>query len=1316
MPQGEVQMQPPPTLPRGGGNGQMAMQMMFMLPMMLGMGVMAFSYIGRSSASMTAVFGVLYVGLMVGMLVLMLSRGNASKKAETNTERRDYLRYLANTRKDVTDAAFAQRASLLAAQPEPVGLSSIVAGSRLWERRFTDRDAFQVRVGRGPQRLATPLVSPTTVPLEDLDPVASTSLRHFMQTYASVRDLPVAVALRSFPQVVLEGEREVALDVVRAWLTGLAAFHSPEDLRLAVCAPADRLVDWDWVKWLPHAQHDTRADGAGPLRLVGSAPDLDDLLSTLVSERSRFVGASAASADHPQVVVVVDDPAFRHGPSFAPDGGLQGVVVLDVAGVLGSRSGELRMAVETDRLGVVTDEGVEQIGAPDRLDAASAAALARQLTPVQVPRTGGGGDSSLTTDVGLPELLGIGDARSLDTEVTWRPRSRRDRLRIPLGLDPNGIPVELDLKESAEGGMGPHGLVIGATGSGKSELLRTLVTGLAATHSSQILNLALVDFKGGATFAGMGSLPHTCAVITNLEDELSLVDRMQEALHGELIRRQELLKATGNYVSARDYERAREAGADLAPLPTLLVVIDEFSELLASKPEFIEVFVMIGRLGRSLGVHLLLASQRLDEGRLRGLDSHLSYRIGLRTFSASESRTVLGVPDAYELPPIPGSAYLKIDTETMTRFKAAYVSGILPPEDGIDGPIRSSRAHRVVPFTVESTTPEIVEDEDPDAVAAPAQEDLSPFGESMMDAMVRRLEGQGPPAHQVWLPPLGQAPTVDMLMPQLGVDPARGLCPVGWPGNGRLVVPIGVVDKPFEQIRDVLWANLSGAAGNVIVVGGPQSGKSTTLRTLITSLALTQTPTEVQVFCLDFGGGGLSALAGLPHVSGVADRQDEERCRRIVATLTRLLDERESLFRAEGIDTMDEFRRRYAGTGDAQGFGDVFLVIDNWLTLRNEFESLEAPIVALANRGLSYGIHLVVSANRWWDVRTQVRDLLGTRMELRLGDPSDSEIDRRAAVNVPKESPGRGLTSDKRQCLVALPRADRVSDPSSTGDGLAQLVTAIREHARVSAPSLGLLPRELAYPALPQGGAPLAIPVGVGESALQPISLDFTADPHLVVYADVESGKTNLMRLILHQLTTRATPEQVRIIVADYRRGMVEAAEREHVISYAGSQKALAEVITQTAEALRERLPGPEVTAEQLRDQSWWRGSRLFVLVDDYDLVAGQQNPLLPLVDLLGQARDIHLHLVVARRSGGASRAMFDPLLGQLRELAAPALIMSGSRDEGVLAGDVKPGPQPPGRGWLVRRREGKELVQLALAPDLAPVPTAPAAPTTTVS
>src|SRR5262249_3632174 len=247
-------------------------------------------------------------------------------------------------------------------------------------------------------------------------------------------------------------------------------------------------------------------------------------------------------------------------------------------------------------------------------------------------------------------------------------------LRTPIGTDGDGIPVVLDIKESAQGGSGPHGLIVGATGSGKSELLRTLVTGLALTHSPEHLSFVLVDFKGGAAFAPLTALPHVAGLMTNLADDAALIDRVLAALTGEQQRRQRMLRDAGNLDSVREYQLRRAAGARLEPLPYLLIIVDEFSELLSGRPEFVDLFVQIGRVGRSLGMHLLMATQRFEEGRLRGLDSHLSYRICLRTFSPTESRAVIGSPDAYQLPPIPGSAYLKVDESIYTRLRVAHVS------------------------------------------------------------------------------------------------------------------------------------------------------------------------------------------------------------------------------------------------------------------------------------------------------------------------------------------------------------------------------------------------------------------------------------------------------------------------------------------------------------------------------------------------------------------------------------------------------------------------------------------------------------------
>jgi S-DNA-T family DNA segregation ATPase FtsK/SpoIIIE len=1312
-------VQAPPLLPKAGGGGPGGQQLLFLLLPILGVGSMATLYLGRGGGGPLTwvIAGVSGLGL-VATVVLTLVRGRSQQKVQINEERRDYLRYLASLRKQVRDVARNQADRGRDRLPAPEDLWQVAGDQRLWRRQRTDADFGRIRIAVGPQVLNTPLRVPETAPIEDLDPLTANSLRRFIKAHAAVPELPVAVSVRGFARIAISGERADVLALARAMVAQLASYHSPSSLRIACCLSSRRLADWDWLKWLPHATATGRADAAGPARLcAGNLNRLAALLGDDLGERAPFVKGTPPNPAQPHLIVILDGGGRDTQAALDPVAGSDGVTFLDLGTPPETPiAPTLQLRVDSGLLGRILPQSVGHLGIADRMDAPAAEFVARQLAALYTA-TPATADGAFSGDLGLPDLLGLGDPRVLDTAVTWRSRSARDRLRIPIGVDPDSRPVYLDIKESAENGMGPHGLVIGATGSGKSELLRTLVIGLAVTHSSEVLNFALVDFKGGATFAGMAGLPHVSAVITNLSDELSLVDRMGDALRGEMVRRQELLRAAGNYASVRDYEKAREGGAPLSPLPSLLVIIDEFSELLSSRPELTDLFVMIGRLGRSLAVHLLFASQRLEEGRLRGLDTQLSYRIGLRTFSASESRAVLGVPDAYELPSIPGSGYLKVDTSQLSRFKGAYVSGELPSAPGavvVADPEPLAAGQRPVRFSLAPVRDEQPQPAGPESEAGPPEiaatdseleqsSGAGSAGQSILDVLVKRLEGRGPAAYQVWLPPLGDPPTIDQVMPGLTETEDRGYTLEGFGGNGRLAAVVAIVDKPFEQRRDLLWADLSGGAGHAVVVGAPQSGKSTLLRTLISTLALTHTPVEAQFYLLDFGGGALASLAGLPHVSGTAGRLEADKCRRIVAELLGLLADREALFAERGLDSMAAFRAAPFPTSDGRMFGDVFLVVDGWLTLRQEFEPLEEAIGVLAARGLGYGIHVVLSANRWMEVRAALRDLIGTQFELRLGDPSDSVIDRRTAANVPAGTPGRGLTSDRLQFLTALPRVDGRANAGDLAAGVADLVKRIDAAWRgPRAPQVRLLPELVRADSLP---APVPgdrrIPIGIAENDLGPVVLDFTADPHLIAFGDIESGKSNLLRLVARGIMDRYTPDEALISIVDYRRSLLGVVDGPHLLDYCGSETVLAGAVAQVEAAMRARLPGPEVTPEQLRDRSWWRGPELFLLIDDYDLVATQTgNPIAPLAQFLPQSRDIGLHLVIVRRTGGASRALFEPVLQRLRDLAAPGLQLSGSREEGALIGDVKPSPQPPGRGYLVTRRNGAVLVQLGLVSD----------------
>lgn len=1302
VPSEELRLEPPPELPRGPQDGML----MQLLPT-LGMASSMVYFFMPGAAPMMKIMGVMMMFSTIGMTVAMLVRHRQGSQGRLADMRRDYLKYLAQTRRTVHRTARAQRDAQFYLHPSPDQLWSVVAeGSRLWERRATDDDFAQVRVGLGAQQLATPLVAPETAPVDELEPLTAGAMQQFLATHASLDGMPVALSLRAFYHVTLSGEPETVQGTARALVAQLVTLHSPEDLVVAVVPARGAMAHWEWAKWLPHVQVPGAVDGAGPRRLIGDdLSELEELLMPRLEGRSRFSRDGQPVLDQPHVVVVLDGAMVPPGSVFAAPEGLQGVTIVElVQGGLDEPRGGLSVVVRPGALQLLSQVAAYD-GVPDTLSPEAAEALARQLAPL---RTGGGdGDEPLLANLDFTDLLGLGDAGSIEVSRTWRPRSAAERLRVPIGVGEDGAPVMLDIKEAAQDGMGPHGLCVGATGSGKSELLRTLVLGLAVTHTSETLNFVLADFKGGATFAGMSTLPHVAAVITNLADDLTLVDRMRDSITGELQRRQELLRSAGNYANLHDYEKARAAGAPLEPLASLVLVIDEFSELLTAKPDFIDMFIQIGRIGRSLGVHLLLASQRLEEGRLRGLETYLSYRIGLRTFSAAESRTALGVPDAYHLPSVPGSGYLKFGTDEMTRFKAAYVSGTYRSATaaaaGDGGRLPVER--RPVLFTAEPV-PVTYAAPDPAALrAAPERGEDEAFADTVLDVVVRRIEGQGPPAHQVWLPPLDKAPSLDQLLPPLSVVPGRGLTAAEYPRLGRLLVPLGLIDKPFEQRRDVLYRDFSGAAGHMLVVGGPQSGKSTLLRTLVSSFALTHTPAEVQFYGLDFGGGGMSAVAGLPHVGGVASRLDPERVRRTVAEVAGILARREEFFRDRGIDSIASYRRRRAlGEFAEQGWGDVFLLVDGWGAFKQEYDMLEGVVTDIAGRGLGYGVHVVITASRNMEVRPALKDQLLGRLELRLGDTMDSEFDRKVAANVPAGVPGRGQLPEKLHFMGAQPRIDGGDDPGDTTEATAALAGAVRDAwSGPHAPHVRLLPRRLDAAELPKGSEfpQRGVAIGIDETRLEPVFVDFETDPFFLVLGESESGKTALLRLLAKQITERYGPDEAKIVVGDYRRTLLDVVPPSHLLEYAP----IASSLTVHANALKglmeRRAPQPGITPQQLRERSWWKGPQFFVFVDDYELVAaGGNNPLAVLTENLPFARDVGIRFIVARSSAGASRSMFESFMQRIKELGAQGVVLSGDPGEGDILGGVRPRPMPPGRGYFVSRKRGTPLVQVGWVPE----------------
>lgn len=1241
---------------------------------------------------------VFVVAILGGAVFAFSARARAARAARFKREL--YLDYLEREREALRERASEVRDAAIELDPSTDALPSIVRDpARRWERRRADSDFCAARIGTSTLPWFELAVPAAESPVEPADPILLSEAELVVDAHASVDGMPARIQLANAGVVAVIGDRDRGVAMLRALIAQLAAHHSPDDVSIALAAPPERIDAWAGVDLLPHT-HDARLfDGPVPARRI--APDvrqLAQIIGTSLTDRTQSAASARRGAPvvaPSRLIVILDDHGDTASRLPRPDSSFAyadlGVTVIhlladrldepddvDVRVTICERS-QIETRVQQLDVSAVEFE-------PDAMTSSELTALTRALAPLHV-RQLAARESEDVDSFDITDLLGLDDPRQIDVDALWQPRRAADFLKVPFAVDDHGLPVYLDLKESAQLGMGPHGICVGATGSGKSEMLRTLILALAIAHPPEDLSMILVDYKGGAAFAPFNGLPHLAGLIDNLADDPQLTTRAKASLQGEVVRRQQMLKDADASPSITHYRELRRTRNDLPPMPHLFVVIDEFGELLTAEPDFVDLFLQIGRIGRSIGVHLLLSSQRIEAGKLRGLDTYLSYRLGLRTFSESESRVVLDTGDAFTLPSLPGYGYLKVDTTVYQRFRAGYVSGALPSE-----PVVRDEEHPVQVLPVPRYNG-IGSDKDEVDAASPALLQLPDTGRQLVDEVVDRLRSGDRAVRPVWLPPLPTHVTLGQL---LSTERAT---------NSPFDVVVGLEDLPSKQEQRPWSLDLARSGGHVTIVGAPQSGRTTLLRTIAASLALAKTPREVAIYGMDLTGGGLRRLEGFPHVGGVATRSDAAKLRRLIEELAGMLTQREAVFKEYGIDSMEQLRSMHAaGQIPELDTADVVLLVDGYGALRQDFQDLEDSFVDVMLRASSFGLHLVMTLTRQSELRMAHQPLFGTKLELRVNDPSDSNIDRKLASAIADSEPGRVLTDARTFAQVALPLLDAPEDASeSIGDALAAL--ANRSAASWEGPSaspIRLLPATLDPAELPAAAdEPDAVPLGLRQDTMSPAVWELLgAEPHLLVLGDAKSGKSTALRTIVAGLIERFSTDELAIGVVDSRGHVAAMVPEDYLAAHAksaGQAKGLAESI---ASELGERLNRPAAEMQ--------RTPRVVLIVDDHDIVAaGGIDPFSALLPHLPASRDIMFHLVVARPVAGSGRAMYSGTMQSLRDTGGSTLILSGDRAEGQILPRVYAEHLPPGRGRFVRRGERPHLVQIANTP----LPASPAEP-----
>ena len=1220
--------------------------LMAVVPVLLGVG-------------MWRLTGQIYMLAMCAMSPVMVVGNYVSDRKRgrvTNAQRQaDYNDHKARVEQDARMALEAERRQKREDCPDPAAVLSIASGPRrrLWERRRSDPDYMLLRAGTADMPSAVELTDPT----QD---------EHRRLVVWEIPDAPVTIPLAERGVVGVAGPADAPRAIGR-WLVAQAAtLHSPNDLQMYILTDASGQPGWEWARWLPHLRP-SPAIGSGPpsncVALIGTdaetvAGRIAELLAIIgARQKALREGNGQRTSFSPDVVVIFDGSRkLRSLPGaiqILREGPQVGVYAICLDG------DERLLPAECQAVTVVEPDGlrVQQMSTatirgvrPDHVSPGWCGQLSRRMAPVRDVSD----DEEFSS---LPDSSRLLDVLHLEPPgpdlIAARWLAGGQSTAAMLGVSYDG-PFAVDLRRD-----GPHGLVAGTTGAGKSELLQTLVASLAIANRPDAMTFVLIDYKGGSAFKDCARLPHTVGMVSDLDGHLT--ERALASLSAELKRREEVLLDAGTK-DIEDYGDARRANPALQPLPRLVLIIDEFASLVAELPDFVTGLVGIAQRGRSLGVHLILATQRPAGVVSADIRANTNLRIALRVTDASESTDVIDVPDAAWISKAtPGRCYVRSGAASPVGVQSARIGGRRP---GAATAIRDPARLIQVPWrAVGRPLPETrraVPRDDGNPVT-----DLSVLVDAI-SAAAQRLGCARQPSP--WLPPLPDLVTLDAVTAGQ-TAPAAGTADVA-------PIPFGITDVPARQAREAMTLDLA-HGGHVVVAGAARTGRSTLLRTIAGSIAARVSAADVHIYGIDAGTGALLPLTALPHCGAVITRDQTDRIERLLGKLRAEITRRQQLLAADGFAGVAEQRARTQDPG--QRLPWMVLLVDWWEGYFAAFEKYDYgrlidALLQVMREGAAVGMRVVVTTDRM-ALLGQTGTVFEKRLLLRLNDPSDAGQAHIRERSLPThQPPGRIMMEgipDPLEIQVALLDAD--------SSGPAQ-VAALR---RLGAESLarrgspaGLLLRPLRVDTLPARitreetlrlspgfvpPSPLWALLGAGGDELVPQGLDVRDEgPGLTVAGPPRSGRSSTLLTMATSLLDQGTP----VLVLTPRRSPLRSLEgRTGVIGVMDGD-----------------VKPDEVTAAvEGRD-------RFVVVVDDAELLFN--GPLsAPLEKILASGRDGEYGMIIAGATGDLTRA-YSGFIREALKSRCGVLVAVDSPSDGDLFGVRLPrnaGPGPLGRGLLIR-------------------------------
>jgi DNA segregation ATPase FtsK/SpoIIIE, S-DNA-T family len=1305
-PQETIEIPPPeqrPTEPSGS-------RLLNLLPMLLtlvGFGaiwaIMAVS--GNTVPQSIILFS---IPMMLGSFLVPILRPYFEKRSYRNRVQNREEKYrvmITSQRKKLEQLQSETREALVHNHPDPSNCSCLELvrrqdRRRLWARCPDDEDFLALRSGVGEQPFQVALKLPQQSPL-DPDPLIQEAL-DLAAEFSTVPGAPVWLSLPQDKIVGLAGPRSAVLNAFRGLVLQLATHHSPDEVKIVAIYPAQESSEWEWLRWLPHVWSDER-DRRFLAQERGAAYKLLDGLQGELGQRrlqKQRQKDGVRLLQVPAYVLLLADQSLieehpilsllkREGPSIGvfPIFCARGVANLP-------RECQALADVEDRRANLIRKGSASNTipYTPDPVSKDLADCFSRTMAPIRL--VGSDPDKKIPTRVPLLEVLGVDQMEDLDLISRWSSNDPAHSMAVPIGRHAGGRIQYLDLHErrgeaDIQSGHGPHGLVAGTTGSGKSQLLQSLVVSLAVHFHPHQVAFVLLDFKPPGMAEALSGLPH---VINTLDlNDLDWVPRALKSLEAELARRGRIFKQAGvthidEYMEC--HRRGDTAAAEL--LPYLVLIVDEFAVLRDKLPDTLQGFVQVAIRGRAFGFRMILATQKPSGVVSTQIDANTDLRLCLRVAKPEDSQEVIKRPDASSLTHA-GRVYMRVgDDLVFEQFQSAF--------GGAPYVLRSSTDADHIEIR------EVLLNGNRQSLHPPDRAETTGSSHTQLKAVIEHVgvtarQAGILPLKGVWLAPLPRHLPLD------DVRPARGWNGQTWqPVDGWLCPVVGLKDEPDNQRQPLLEVDL-GRRGHLFVRSGPGGDNRSLLRTLVTSLVLDHSPAELHLYCLDLGNLGLQIFEELPHTGAVISRGETGRMARLFRWLQGELDARKQWLTQHGLGSLAETHTRRRG--DHTIPPALVLVVDNLATLGDDLDSQEY-LAQLTREGQAAGIHLVLAgdktATRFPKVLNNVALQIGLQFE-ELAEYRMFLSDCPRDLFVPRDVPGRGMCSGAPalECQVATSvQAEPGTDAEAELRAVIGTMRQAAEKIRHQPPCrIEELPRLVSLYPLLEGhavrqsdhAAPLHVPFTLDDVTRTPVGFDLAADgPHFLIAGPPQGGKTTALISWLLALAHSFSKEMVRFFLLDsFKRSLAVLRDLPHVEGY-GTTEPEYMILLQDLEG---------VLAPRRREKQIGARPALIVVVDDAELLTSQ-GVKDSLRERAQRDHPLGFHIILAGTSADLAQG-YDPFRKQVLNSRSGLLVGSHDLilDTGIFNLTLPPGLSgqrlSPGRAYRIRRGQFS-MVQVATA------------------